>query len=98
MVSDSDSQNHSFLTDENGQYIDIAGNIVTDKNDRVKNPNFISDYISAIKDAVNSNAVVFVAAHSEVRAALNKESIPFSYICYEDGLKDEVVNRIKTRK
>ncbi len=97
-VVDSDSQRFSFLTNEQGQYIDREGKIVTTKQARIANPNFVSDYVAHIREMTTQNDLVFVSAHEAIRDALAQGGIQFDLVRYEEEVKDEVVARIRNRK
>lgn len=97
-VSDSDSSEFNFKMSEDGKhYLDINGDITTDRNKYVKNPNFITDYMSAVKERSLVNDIIFVSSHGEVREALTANDIPFVMVGYEYAIKDEVVSRIRNR-
>lgn len=97
-VSDSDSQRHHFLTDVEGNYVDEEGNVVTSKEDRVPNPRFVEDYLAAIQEAATEADLVFVSTHQEVRDALRDAGVPFALFTYDPSIREEVVDRIRTRK
>lgn len=96
-VKDSDSQKFNFRTNSQGHYIDIHGKVVTQKEDRVKNPNFVQDYTQQIQKDLKENDLVFVAAHEVVRDALHQMKIPFDLVRHDKNIKDEIVERIKNR-
>lgn len=97
-VSDSDSSEFNFKMSECGRhYLDVNGDITDNKDERVKNPNFISDYMQAIKSRGETNDIVFVSSHDEIRKALTDNSISFTMVGYQNGIKNVVVERIRNR-
>lgn len=98
VVADSDSSKFNFKMSEDGsQYVDEAGEPVTDSKLRVKNPNFLADYEADIRRKMDESSMVFVSAHAEVREMLKAVKIPFIYFTYEEDMKDDVISRILTR-
>lgn len=98
VVADSDSSKFNFkMSDDGSQYVDEAGEPVTDSKLRIKNPNFLVDYEQDIRRKMAESSVVFVSAHAEVREMLAAVNIPFIYFTYKEDMKDEVINRILTR-
>lgn len=98
VISDTDSSKYNFKMNDVGQYLDSSGNVTTDMDKRVKNPNFMRDYITAIKSKIGMVDILFVSAHEPVRQALGNAGIEFIYFTYKDSMKQEVVNRIRERK
>lgn len=96
-MHDSDSQQFSFKTDGQGNYLTHDGDIATTKEQRVANPNFESDYLADIEKRCLENDVVFVSAHKVVRDLLNAGEKDWVYVAYEPEIKAEVVNRIRNR-
>lgn len=95
-VSDSDSRDYNFLM-KDGNYIDYDGNVVTDKDKRIKHPDFPDNYITEILKRTRDHDYVFVLSHQEVREALDKKDIPYVFVTYERSMLSEVVSRIMTR-
>ena len=81
---DSDSSKFSWIY-ENG--------VKTDK----RNPNFIEDYISHIKENIGKVDVIFVSSHAEVRKALRDNNIKYFMIYPSLEMKDEMLRRMKER-
>lgn len=97
-VSDSDSTEFNFKMSEDGKsYLDINGDVTYNKAERVKNVNFIDEYMSAIRQRMRENDVIFVSSHGEVREALNDNSIQFVMVGYQEGVKAHVVDRVRNR-
>ncbi len=64
---------------------------------KVRNPDFPRNYIEHIKDAINKHEYVFVSSHQEVRAALEKEGIPFALVYPNRRLLSTWIERYKKR-
>ena len=97
-IHDSDSQQFHYRSDAQGNYLTKDGNIVTHKDQRVPNPNFLIDYMSEIISRSKDHEIVFVSAHKEVRDLLNQSGKPWVYVAYDATIKAEVVDRIRSRK
>ena len=65
----------------------------------VKNPNFIEDYMHAIKKAAEENDVVFVSSHKKVRQALQDNNLSYYTIYPEnkESVKNEWLGRMYSR-
>lgn len=84
-ILDSDSSQFSWIKDENGNNTDV------------RNPDFPSNYIQHIKDHLETEDVIFVSSHDNVRKALEENNIDY-YLVYPDkSLLDEWVYRMKNR-
>ena len=81
---DSDSSKYSWIY-ENGEK--------TDK----RNPNFIEDYITHIKENIGKVDVIFVSSHKEVRKALRDNNIKYFIVYPSLEMKDEMLRRMKER-
>lgn len=78
-VSDSDSSDFSWI--ENG------------KGNKVRNPNFVEDYVSHIKEMMETNDLVCVSTHAEILEELYDEGIEFIVVVPLKGLKNEYIQR-----
>lgn len=68
-----------------------------DSDGKVRNPNFPSNYLLAIKKRIGKVDVLFVGCQPEVLAVLRKENIPFTLVYPERGLKAQYVDRFRGR-
>lgn len=83
-ILDSDSSRYSWIY-ENGVKTDI------------RNPNFISDYISHIKENIGKVDVIFVSSHKEVREALRNNNIKYFIVYPSLDMKNEMIKRMIDR-
>lgn len=84
-ILDSDSSQFSWVKDENGNNTDV------------RNPDFPNNYIQHIKDHLETEDIIFVSSHDNVRKALEENNIDY-YLVYPDkSLLDEWVYRMKNR-
>ena len=65
--------------------------------DVTRNPNFPSNYISHIKGNIGKYKYIMVSSHKVVRQALIDEGLTFIYVCPGNGLKDEFIQRARSR-
>lgn len=79
---DSDSSKFSWIN-ENGV--------------KKRNPNFVSDYLSHIRAAVQSHDFVFVSTHKEVLEALHKAGLSFVVVFPSRKLKSAYLERYQSR-
>lgn len=84
-ILDSDSSEFSWVKDSEGH------------NTKVRNPEFPQNYITHIKDNLNTAEVIFVSSHKEVREALVKAKIHFVLVYPDISLKDEWIKRFVRR-
>lgn len=68
-----------------------------DGDGKVRNSDFPSNYLRAIKEHIGKVDVLFVGCQPEVIAALRKEGISFTLIYPERGLKAQYMNRFRER-
>jgi hypothetical protein len=90
-VADSDSSEFSWLKDGSGDFV------LDNNGKKVRNPNFITDYMAHIRKLLSEYEVVFVSSHDLVRDGLTKEGIPFDFVRYRKDMKQEAVDRITNR-
>lgn len=95
---DSDSQKFHYITNERGEYLDEDGEVVTSVSDRVEKASWPTNYIEDIISRSQENDVIFVSAHSNIRALLDIDGISYKYVVFHPDIKDEVVVRIRNRK
>ena len=81
---DSDSSKYSWIYEDG---------VKTDK----RNPNFIEDYMTHIKENIGKVDVIFVSSHKEVRKALRDNNIKYFIIYPSLEMKDEMLRRMKER-
>ena len=81
---DSDSSKFSWIYEDG---------LKTDK----RNPNFIEDYITHIKENIGKVDVIFVSSHTEVRKALRDNNIRYFIVHPSLSMKDEMIRRMKER-
>ena len=60
---------------------------------KIRNPQFPSNYIKHIKENLGKSDVIFISSHKEVRDALVKENLDFTLVYPERGNKQEYVER-----
>lgn len=82
-VLDSDSSEFSWIINENGE--------------KVRNPNFIEDYMRHISENIGKVDCIFISSHKEVREALKKLTDEFIVVYPERGLKKEWIRRCSLR-
>lgn len=66
---------------------------------KVRNPNFIEDYIHHIKECMETADFIFVSSHLQVREALQKEGLDF-YTIYpgnDINIRNEWIGRMYSR-
>ena len=78
-VLDSDSRQFSQIKDINGN--------------KVRNPNFIKDYIKHIKDNISLVDIIFVSSHKDVRQALKDEDINYAMVIPRITCKNSWIGR-----
>lgn len=84
-ILDSDSSQFSWVKDVNGNNTDV------------RNPEFPNNYIQHIKDHLETEDIIFVSSHDNVRKALEENNIDY-YLVYPDkSLLDEWVYRMENR-
>ena len=64
---------------------------------KVRNPNFIKDYITHIKENIGKVDFIFVSSHLEVRKALNDEGIIYVTVYPGNCMLNEWVGRMYRR-
>lgn len=62
-----------------------------------KNPNFLTDYIEAIKKAMEEYDIVLVAPGTTIRQALKANNLPYILVYPASSCKEEYVARAKKR-
>lgn len=82
-LSDSDFSKFSWITDST--------------KGKIRNPDFVSDYIAHIKSASKTHDYVFVSTHKEVLAALHAEDIAFAVVFPDKSLKSAYIDRYRNR-
>lgn len=82
-VLDSDSSEFSWIPNESG--------------DKVRNPNFIEDYMNHISENIGKVDCIFVSSHKEVRKALKKLTDDFLVVYPAKYLKEEWIRRCSLR-
>lgn len=67
--------------------------------DGSRNPNFVSEYVTHIEEAIKQEhvEVVLVSTHQEVREELYKRSIPFTLVIPHRSAKEEFLERYEAR-
>lgn len=83
-ILDSDSSEFSWIIDEEGN--------------KVRNPEFPQNYIDHINEKKETEDIIFVSSHDEVRRALNDAGIRFFLIYPSLWLKDFWLETVKNRK
>lgn len=78
-VLDSDSSKFSWIINEKGE--------------KVRNPNFVEDYMKHISENIGKVDCIFVSSHKEVREALKKLTDEFLVVYPDKCLKDEWIER-----
>ena len=83
-ISDSDSSNYSWTTDESGN--------------KIRNPEFPENYIRHIKDLMKTSQIILVSTHKQVRDAMDEAGIDY-YIVYpeKEFPKSEYMERFRKR-
>lgn len=84
IVSDSDSSQFSWITDEKGN--------------RVRNPEFPYNYIEHLKEVNKTHRYVFASTHKSVLDALHKSDLLFTLVHPRYDLKEEWLQRYDARK
>ena len=59
-----------------------------DKTEKSLNPDFPSNYINKIKEYMETEGIIFISTHNEVRKALEKEGIPYTIILPTKDMKE----------
>ncbi len=78
-VLDSDSSKFNWITDENGN--------------KVRNPRFVEEYISHIKENIGKVDLILVSSHETVRLALQENHIGYIFVCPDVNLKEQWIGR-----
>lgn len=81
--SDSDSSKFGWIIDAEGK--------------KVRNPNFIEEYINHIKEKMQEVDIVFVSTHIEVRKALAQEGIEHFLVYPDKSRKEEFLEKYRNR-
>ncbi|MEG0728241.1 MAG: hypothetical protein RR420_01325 [Anaerovoracaceae bacterium] len=81
-VADSDSSKFSWIETDKG---------------RVRNTNFINDYMEHITSLAGKVDIIFVSSHKDVREALWERNIPHVIICPVMDAKEEWTKRMVSR-
>ena len=82
-ILDSDSSKFSWMIEDNGI--------------KVRNPEFLSNYIQHIKENIGKADYIFVSSHKEVRDALIENNIHFTLVYPDRNMKAEWIGRIFLR-
>lgn len=82
---DSDSNEFSWIKDENGN------------NTKIRNPDFPNNYIKHIKDNIGKVDIIFVSSHDIVRKALDDAGIHFCTVYPKESMLNEWVGRMYRR-
>lgn len=85
-ILDSDSSVFSWLYDP----------YTLKKTDR-RNPEFPNNYIEHIKNKMNTEDIIFISSHKQVRDALKEFNIPYTLVIPRRELKDEWIERFRSR-
>lgn len=85
---------YTMLDSDSSQYSWIYEDGV--KTDR-RNPNFIEDYMTHIKENIGKVDCIFVSSHRDVRQALRDNNIKYFMVYPSLEMKDEMLNRMKER-
>ena len=59
-----------------------------DKTEKSLNPDFPSNYINKIKEYMETEGIIFISTHNEVRKALENEGIPYTIILPTKDMKE----------
>jgi hypothetical protein len=65
--------------------------------DGLRNPHFVRDYVDAIVEKAREPGIVLVSTHAEVREELVRRGVDFTLVCPSKDLKDEYIQRMKSR-
>ena len=84
-ILDSDSSNFKWFHDENGVKSDVQV------------PWFPNNYIEHIKTHMETEDIIFVSSHKEVRDALKENGIPYILIYPDRSLKSMWMERFRVR-
>ena len=71
--------------------------LVDDKGNKVRDPDFPSNYIDNIKQNIGKYDIIFVSQHENVRDMLSKNDIVYYLVYPEINMKDEYLKRYKER-
>lgn len=82
-AADSDSSNYSWR---------VVNGV------KERNPEFPDNYLSHIRQAINTYDIVFVSTHSEVRNALANAGIPYGLVFPDINCKEEWLRRYDNRE
>ena len=84
-VLDSDSSNFSWVKDEKGNNTDV------------RNPNFINDYMTYIKENIGKYDYILTSSHAAVREALYLNLLDYVLVIPPLNQREEYCNRYKER-
>ena len=85
-ILDSDSSVFSWLYDPH-----------TLKKTDKRNPEFPNNYINHIKNKMDTEDIIFISSHKQVREALKQLDIPYTLVIPKRELKDEWIERFRSR-
>ena len=85
-ILDSDSSVFSWLYDP-----------YTLKKTDKRNPEFPNNYIKHIKNKMLTEDIIFISSHKQVREALKQLDIPYTLVIPKRELKDEWIERFRSR-
>lgn len=85
---------YTFLDSDSSQYSWIYKDGVKTSE---RNPNFISDYISHIKENIGKVDCIFVSSHREVRQALRDNGIKYFMVYPSLTMRSEMIKRMRDR-
>lgn len=86
-----------FNTTDNLLAKEAIKNIYRKETIRVRNPNFVKDYINHIKENIGRVDIIFVSTHLEIRQALQDNNIEYYTIYPSKNMLNEWVGRMYRR-
>ena len=94
-ILDSDSSKFSWIEERNiinGDYLRRGSGVR-----KVRNPNFVEDYINHIKNNIGKVDIIFVSTHLEVRQALQDNNIEYYTVYPSKNMLNEWIGRMYRR-
>lgn len=86
-----------FDTKDNLLAKEAIKNIYRKETIRVRNPNFVKDYINHIKENIGKVDIIFVSSHLEIRQALQDNDIEYYTVYPSKNMLNEWVGRMYRR-
>ena len=86
-----------FNTTDSLLPVESIKNIYRKETRRVRNPNFVEDYIGHIKENIGKVDIIFVSTHLEVRQSLQDNNIEYYTVYPSKNMLNEWVGRMYRR-